>query len=66
MSVPVVCETIEFVEPRIGWNVAFGPKDKVRWANLYSHLRKQGLTPEKAENQAFQRVWELRYNDLKY
>ena len=65
--VPVITpEGIQLVQPRIGWNAIFTARDRLRWANLYVHLRARGHLPEKAEVQAFQQVWQMRDHHLLY
>jgi hypothetical protein len=65
--IPVITpEGIQLVQPRIGWNAIFTARDRLRWANLYVHLRARGHLPEKAEVQAFQQVWQMRDHHLIY
>jgi hypothetical protein len=67
MEIPVVTpEGIHRVKPRIGWNVIFTSRDKLRWANLYAHLLSKGVLAERAEVQAFQQVWQMKDYHLVY
>ena len=67
MEVPVITpEGIVLVKPRIGWNVIFTGRDKLRWANLYVHLLSKGVLAERAEVQAFQQVWQMKDYHLVY
>jgi hypothetical protein len=66
-AVPVLTpEGIVLVAPRIGWNAIFTGQDRVRWANLYMHLKRKGLSPEGAEREAFLLTWKTRDPALKY
>jgi hypothetical protein len=67
MEIPVITKDgILSVKPRIGWNVIFTARDRLRWANLYVHLVSKGVLQERAEVQAFQQVWQLRDHHLVY
>ena len=67
MDIPVVTpEGIQLVKPRIGWNVIFTSRDKLRWANLYVYLLSKGVLATQAEVQAFQQVWQMKDYHLVY
>ena len=71
VSVPVpvfslLSPDITLIEPRSGWNPSLQSRDKLRWANLFVHERKKGLSVTEAEKVAFTEMYSQQIHGLIY